>query len=376
MSSLIVEVCKIDKIKEHPNADNIEIAVIKGWTCCTKKGQYEKGDTIVYCPPDCILPDELIEKLGVRNYLSGNPPNRVKQVKLRGEISAGLIIPNDKNIPVGENVAELYCITKYEPPIRVTDGMSYRGDSHFPKMIDIENMRNFPDIFEKEEMVAVTEKIDGSQFFTGVSCVEFKEVEDIGDIEVYCLDNNKEEPKYGIWKASSHRLMRKRPIANMKENIYWYPYMNDAIYDMIEYFIIEEKYQSVQLFGEVYGRVRGGLKSMHYGKQNELAYVAFRLRIDGKYIPYKDFKEICDEFKVEIVPLIDIIPYNFDKIKELSQGNSILAEKNGTKHMREGVVAVSYDKIDGNWLKFVNDEYLLKKEKQRNKGEEVDFTDV
>jgi hypothetical protein len=33
MSSLIVEVCTIDRVERHPNADALDLAVIKGWQC-------------------------------------------------------------------------------------------------------------------------------------------------------------------------------------------------------------------------------------------------------------------------------------------------------------------------------------------------------
>ena len=72
---------------------------------------------------------------------------------------------------------------------------------------------------------------------------------------------------------------------------------------------------------------------------------------------------------------IDVIPFNFNTIKELSTGDSLLASKNGAKHMREGIVVVSYDIEDGEILKFLNDKYLLAKNKKEAKGEVVDFTD-
>ena len=37
MSSLIVEVSTIDAIQKHPNADALDLAVIKGWQCVTAK---------------------------------------------------------------------------------------------------------------------------------------------------------------------------------------------------------------------------------------------------------------------------------------------------------------------------------------------------
>jgi tRNA-binding EMAP/Myf-like protein len=33
MSSLIIEVCKVENIIKHPNADKLSIVTIKGWQC-------------------------------------------------------------------------------------------------------------------------------------------------------------------------------------------------------------------------------------------------------------------------------------------------------------------------------------------------------
>jgi RNA ligase (TIGR02306 family) len=161
VSSLIVEVCKVDKIVRHGNADNLEIAVIKGWECIVKKGQYKKGDTVVYIPPDSLLPEDLADRLGVRNYLVGKKKNRVKCAKLRGIISSGLIINNEENWTVGTDVASHYGILKYEPPVRTTVGDTAPEDPHFHKFTEIENIKNYPDIFKEGEMVYVTEKVDG-----------------------------------------------------------------------------------------------------------------------------------------------------------------------------------------------------------------------
>jgi hypothetical protein len=47
MSSLVVEVCKIDKILRHPNGDNIEIVHVKGWQCIVKKGDFKAKDVVI-----------------------------------------------------------------------------------------------------------------------------------------------------------------------------------------------------------------------------------------------------------------------------------------------------------------------------------------
>ena len=48
MSTLKCEVCKIENILPHGNADRLEIALVKGWQCITLKEKYKTGDEIVY----------------------------------------------------------------------------------------------------------------------------------------------------------------------------------------------------------------------------------------------------------------------------------------------------------------------------------------
>ena len=70
MSSLIVEVSRIERVLPHANADALELAHIKGWQCVVPKGRYTAGDLVTYVPVDAVLPAELSERLGVTKYLS------------------------------------------------------------------------------------------------------------------------------------------------------------------------------------------------------------------------------------------------------------------------------------------------------------------
>jgi RNA ligase (TIGR02306 family) len=90
MSSLIVEVCKIDEVIKHSNADKLSIATVKGWNCIIGLDQYKVGDTVVFIPPDCIIPNDLIEKYELVYLRNGG---RTGTLKLRGYISQGLILP-------------------------------------------------------------------------------------------------------------------------------------------------------------------------------------------------------------------------------------------------------------------------------------------
>jgi RNA ligase (TIGR02306 family) len=106
MSSLIVEVSKIDAINKHPNADNIELAIIKGWQCVVPKGKYQPGAKVVYVPVDAVIPIPLADSIGITKYLSNG---RVRCAKLRGEPSFGVIMdPADPIWEIGTDVAAHY----------------------------------------------------------------------------------------------------------------------------------------------------------------------------------------------------------------------------------------------------------------------------
>lgn len=361
-SSLIVEICEIKEIKEHPNADRLEIAVVKGWNCLVGKGEYKVGDAVVYVPVDSVLPTDLGDRLGIRNYLGGNRQNRVRCAKLRGEMSYGLIIDNEENWEVGTDVAEHYGIVKYEPPVRGQAGDAAPEDPLFPKYTDIENIRNFPDVFEKGEKVVITEKVDGT------NCrISYSIFEDIPE-----------------WKAGSHKVKRKRPPdEEIETNTYWYPYTLESVRNMLTAMVAGDlpvKPKCVVLYGEVYGAVRGGHKSMHYGKPGSLNFVAFSIKWDGKYLDWAMFESWCRHYNVPMVPMIEVCDFDMEKIEELSAGPSLLAAQNGTQHMREGIVICSYGersewKCDRAILKMLNPDYLLMKNKKAAKGEVVDFKD-
>jgi len=375
-SSLIVSVCEVKEVRNHPAADRLDLAIIKGWQVVTGRDQYKVGDVVIFIPPDTLVPSELADKLNIRNYLGGKDKTRVKTVRLRGEMSFGLAIdvPDDRNWEVGYNCASDMNIEKYEPPIRATAGDAAPEDALFTRYTDIENIRNFPDVFKEGEPVIATEKVDGSNQRCGIS---FSILED--GTETY------------EWKAGSHALKRKRPDEeDMKENIYWYPYNLKSVRDMVEYLHTHGSIKSnkighheVILYGEIYGRVRGGHKSLHYGKANSLNFVAFDIKIDGDYIDFGDFIALCNKYNVPTVPVIASFNFSIEKAKFFSTGESILAKQNGMEepHMREGIVIKPLkerrDPAFGRVVvKFLNDDYVILKNKAYDKGEVTDFTDV
>src|SRR5207247_145330 len=88
-SPLIVPVTKVISVKNHPNADCLSLVEVLGWQTCSRRNEFVEGDEVVYFAPDCVLPQELSDVLGVTSYLSNG---RVKQIRLRGEPSFGFAV--------------------------------------------------------------------------------------------------------------------------------------------------------------------------------------------------------------------------------------------------------------------------------------------
>jgi len=170
MSELIVPIVKLDEIRKHPNADQLEIAIVGGWQVVVKKDQFKLNDTGIFFPPDSVLEQKLSDQLGVTNYLSSK--GRVKAIRLRGEPSHGFLAhikdfgESIKVFKVGDNVAEFLGVKKYEEAVPVQKLIQNRDRvlpeiPEFPKYTDIENFRNFPDVFKDDDFVVITEKVHG-----------------------------------------------------------------------------------------------------------------------------------------------------------------------------------------------------------------------
>ncbi len=341
MSNLIISVATIEKLTPHNNADSLELAQILGWQLVVRKGEYKIGDKIVYFPIDTVLPQELSDRFGVTNYLS---KGSIRCAKLRGEPSFGLAVkPENDEWQVGQNVAEYYAalgVKKYKPPVRVTAGDAELEHPLFMTYTEIENMRNFPNIFKYGEMVILTEKIHGSNSRVGI-------------IE-------------GEFMAGSKGVHRKRPQDDKFEtNLYWYPLSLSSVRSFLEN--LATKHKQVILFGEIYG---SKIQSLDYGHKGTMGYRAFDILIDGHYLDWPDFAALCAQYSIDTVPVVASLPFHLDTIKKYSEGNTLLLENNA--HIREGVVIKPLQertdpRLGRAILKYVGDQYLF--------GKQSDYTD-
>ncbi|MEK7276299.1 MAG: RNA ligase (ATP) [Chloroflexota bacterium] len=336
-STLIVPVAVIEKVSPHPNADRLEIAQILGWQVVVPKGQHFAGQKVVYFPPDSVLPSEVSDRFGVTQYLS---KGRVRCARLRGEPSFGFaVLPDNPDWEVGENVAAHYGAVKYEPPLRPGAGDAEQSHPLFVRYTDVENLRNFPDVFQPGEAVIVTEKIHGTNGRIGI--VE------------------------GEWMAGSMAVRRKRPAdEEMRRSTYWFPHTLPEVRALMEH--AAESHRQTILYGEIYG---SSIQSFHYGLKNRIGFAAFDLLVDGHYLDWPDFAALCSRFGVPTVPALYDGPYSLDAVRQHAAGQTTLDDT----HIREGIVVKpARERTDPRLgrvaLKYLSDEYLLDTKKS-------DFTD-
>lgn len=169
---------KIDALRPIPDADAIECAVVGGWTAVVKKGEFKAGDLAVYCEIDSWIPHALapfLSKGKEPRVFDGIAGERLRTMKLRGQLSQGLLLPfaimkpffDDILFTEGVDVSELLGIVKYEAPIPAQLAGEVKG--MFPGWIQktdqerIQNLKEELDYWLREQHVwEVTEKLDGS----------------------------------------------------------------------------------------------------------------------------------------------------------------------------------------------------------------------
>lgn len=183
---------KIEEIKPIEGADAIEAARVDGWWVVIKKGEYAVGATVVYLEIDSWVPQELapfLVKGAIPREYNGVKGERLRTVKLRGQISQGLILPLYNYGPTAAamqawhstrpydpdethfDVTEILGIQKWEPEVAASMRGTIRGN--FPAWLrktDQERIQNcYKEVAKKFDSPWVAEeKLDGSSMTVGM----------------------------------------------------------------------------------------------------------------------------------------------------------------------------------------------------------------
>jgi RNA ligase (TIGR02306 family) len=263
----------IKSIKNHNNADSLELCEVLGWQTVVKKGIHKEGDKVVFITIDTIVPRCQWSEFLV-DQKNPDKPIRLKNIKLRGEYSSGLVIPLGEfplflhDFEVGRDLTEDLGIQKYIKEIPANLSGETLGD--FPTSIisktDEDNGLNDPELVDRvlnhDDHITITQKLDGSSITIIV---------ENGEIAQVCTRNfsKKETENNTFWKAA-----RKLTIP---EN--W--------------------------TGTIQGELCGNGIQRNQLKLNDIKLFVFQISVDKKYMTYQEMRDFCESsLHCDVVPLV------------------------------------------------------------------------
>lgn len=258
----------IESIQPHNNADSLELAKVRGWQICVKKGEFNPGDYCVYVEIDSVLPEwPEFEFMRDRKF-------RVRTIKLRGELSQGIVFPTDiiptdaGSFEVGDDLTEVLDINLYVTPIPACLAGDVVGKfPSFVRKTDSERIQNHSWLLDdKDRAWVATEKVNGSS------------------VTVF-------------WNAGSlHVCSRNWELKESEGNAYWIAAKRLNLAEKLP------DHRMIALQGELVGpKIQGNPYNL--SNYNILFFDAWHL-LDNRYLDFYDKRRFFHELGVEMVPLI------------------------------------------------------------------------
>ena len=341
MTRKMATIRKIDEIRPIEGADAIEAAVVGGWVVVIKKSEFKVGDLAVYLGSESWVPTGLAPFLSKGNeprVYNGVRGERLRTVKLRGQVSQGLLLPlsvfphslgffyaTDKT--VGEDVSHWLGIQKWEAPIPAQLAGDVEGP--FPTVIpktDQERIQNLTEQLREwqgntEFTWEITEKLDGSSMTVFIN----------GDAEGVCSRNwnLKETEGNTLWRVARR---------------------NDLLTK------IRKTNRNLALQGELIGE---GIQGNAYKVTGQDFFVFDIYDIDrGDYMTPFERRVFCDTHGIKHVPVLAkemVIQEWVTGLLTMADGQSVL----NPKANREGLVFKS-NVFDGPSWKVISNRWLIK----------------
>jgi RNA ligase (TIGR02306 family) len=341
MSTLKVEILKIDAVNPHPNADRLELAQVRGWNIVVGKANFRAGDVAIYFPVDSVLPFTLESQLFPPDAKIKLSKSRIRSIKIRGAISQGMLVKPAElglaDVPAGTDVTEQLGVTKYEPPepeyqanpkLGKKTGGTAQINPHFEKYTDIENVKNYPATFRDGEGVYISEKLHGTSARYGYVPRAYRE-NWLGKLTQWS-----HKLLIGMGLMSSHEFVfgSRNVQLHTGSNKTWY---KENYYAKI---LVQENLKAKLGPGEcVYGEIVGDRIQTNYTYgcgEGEHKFYAYDVKVNGRWLDPGEFMEFCDQRGIARVPELYVGPYSKDVELKYRDGDSTI----GGQKVREGVV--------------------------------------
>lgn len=371
MERKLATIRKIDDIKPIEGADAIECAVLDGWEVVVKKDEFKVGDKVLYLEIDSWVPNKLApfltkEDKEPKEY-KGIQGERLRTVKLRGQISQGLVIPIPNGITENDDIDKKLGIIKWEPDVPANLKM---GDSEgeFPSFLvktDQERLQNRTQYFNtlKDKTFEVTVKVDGSS----MTVYHYK-----GEVAVCSRNMKLRKPNDGtFWIKIQKNPLGKKFVNFIKEHFFKYKpvrkwlskyfntvqtstYWNEAIKNKLPE-KLREYGKDIAIQMELYGE--GIQKNPEGIKGTDIAIFDVYLIKEHRYATPSERMKILEDMNLtdkhtRILGYYKM-PSDIKVALEMASGPSIHNPKE-----REGIVFKGVDTPIS--FKVISNEYLLK----------------
>ena len=294
----LVTIQRVKQISEIADSDFLEIAHVMGWQCVVKKGEFKAGDPGVYYEVDSFLPlDERYEFLRASSYRD-NVDNgigfRIRTLKLRGQLSQGLLLPLEKfpelaSCADGDDVTEKLNVKKWYIPETANAGGTIIGER--PNGIPASDEIRIQSALElldqlKDRQYYITTKMDGT---SGI---------------VYYIDG-----KIGC-------CSRNKEIKDEDNALYWAPVYKYGLKEKLT-----QLGKNLVLTGEICGP---GIQKNKL-RLPALEWYVFDVKDwdANKYLPYDEACTLCASLGLPIVPLEergDTFNYSLEQLLEKAKG--------------------------------------------------------
>jgi RNA ligase (TIGR02306 family) len=332
---------KIDGIGPIEGADAIEVATVGGWKVVVKKDEFKIGDLAVYCEIDSWIPFELAPFLckgKEPREFEGVKGERLKTIKLRGQLSQGLLLPLEptcanieSELFEGLDVSFPLNIIKWEKPVNAQLAGICKGN--FPSLIpktDQERCQNLV-----KEIVAanesglkfeVTEKLEGSS----MTC--------------YLIDG-----EFGV-------CSRNMDLKRDENNAFWKVAIEDDIENQMR-----QAGDNFAIQGELIGPgIQGNIYKL--SKPEFRVFDVYDVK-SGQYISPDFRRAMISTMKLKHVPVLVANGSLYDTLGitdipgllQFAEGKSVMGDITGPE--REGLV---FKQVDGGMtFKVISNKYLL-----------------
>ena len=385
----MASVQEIARLSPIENSDFLEIAEMKnlGWKVVVKKGEFKIGDKVVYFEIDSAIEVKnlaeglkfLAEK-GTKKLFTGRTPDtsafsgeyvRIKTIKLRGQVSQGLIVPalvkgshNCAHAPIGFDVTNLFQVEVWDRLCEWYDEHSQLGPraqchqaGNFPCDVpktDEIRIESLMEYFSDPEMTNAvwecTEKNDGS------SCTLFyrpmtwpDDPMRVASRKFLLKDDGFSDDWFAAFKKIGWDNIKSR-LKMVYEMGLWH-FSDDGTNDKL----ILPHYHELAIQGEMIGAKFNGNRD----KNTENHFRVFRIFdiTEQKFVTPEVRYLICKIVGLEHVKVIETCKI-FDKCKTIDDFENYVTRKSDNGNQIEGVV---FKRVDNGEISFkkVSAKYLL-----------------